>query len=136
MKPSVDYLMQYPVESIRRSKKGDGYLIRFEGGAGIEVETEEDSPNLEGLTLVKSDHGEDTVTLTFGRATPQGVKSTVTLELERGKYKIEDDKYSTGESSVPREDAEDEEDDSLPPDPSPERVVDGPERVEDDSEEG
>lgn len=51
MKPSLDYLHQYPVESVTESKDGQSYRINFEGGAYITVHGEDTPTGIEGNVL-------------------------------------------------------------------------------------
>lgn len=132
MKPRLDYLTQYPVSAVRQAKNNKGYMISFEGGdtaiahLRVRTETEMEMPQVEGLSLLKVEETEDQFQLLFGRSlqTADGpmVVDDVGVNIDKGTYTIEDSRYGGIESDP---DAP-EEDDGLPPDPSPERVADGP----------
>ena len=78
MKAQIDFLTQRAVESVRKSKNKKGYGIIFEDNSRLEVDFHKDAPDelpdIETLSLLKVvETEEEGHTLTFGRATSEGV---------------------------------------------------------------
>ena len=115
MKARLEYLMQYPVE--RAGKKGGDLVIKFaDSDAKIKVNNwQGKAPEIEGLSLLNVARAQGAATITFGRATEDGIEGAVDVVIAKDqKFKID----------LPGYDDEDR-DLSVPPHPD-ERVAAGP----------
>lgn len=115
MKAQIDYFHQYPVNKVRQyGNQPWQWEILMEGGGVIKNHDKRRTaaPNVEGTVLVKTevsepDKGGISTTLFFSDGT-QVASGNITA------------------SAPGYDDPDEEETDPLPPDPSSERVVDGP----------
>lgn len=115
MKARLEYLMQYPVDNARK-KDGD-LVIHFADSDGkIKVRNwQGKAPEIEGLSLLNVVRAQGAATITFGRATEDGVEDAVNVVIDKDmKFKID----------LPGYDDEDR-DLSIPAHPD-ERVAAGP----------
>jgi hypothetical protein len=119
MKARIEYLNQRAVESVQL-KNDKGYIIRFEGGANLQVDYPDEilqTPDLAGDSLLTVSTDDETQTLTFGRANTAGTvgQPTVLVIPPEAKFKVTLEGFDNEERDL-----------SIPPHPD-ERVADGPE---------
>lgn len=120
---SLDHFNGREVKSV--DGEGSDWSITLDGGVVIsnKDETRTEIPDVKGKTLLFVALGELETRLQFGNSTPGGVHDEVWVTLSPTKYTIGGLEGQTKEfyPQVPEE-----LESMLPPDPSPERVVDGP----------
>lgn len=104
MNPSLDYLFEFPVNSVQVKKDGSGYAIEFErDGAIVGIEGENpEAPDLVGkalITVIRSDEGN---TLIFGHRDQRTneIKNRSEVKTTPGKYFIIDPRFG-GETFYP-----------------------------------
>lgn len=108
MQPKLDHLIQRKVEVVTR--EDGGWEIEFEGGTVVANHQRSKKPEVEGFILTDVDEGEKEFQMTF----KQGV-NTEQVVVTKGQF------------SIDGEDPFDDEEESLPVDPSIERIQDKPE---------
>lgn len=125
----------------RMRKSGNGFKIELEGGAVITLDDSVPKPSkesLEGSALlsVEENFGLNETKMKFGRVVKDGsgFKPNYTCEIvcDSGSYAIADDVYTGGEKVYPGRPSTLSV--LLPPDPSPDRVAEGPDTPQEDAE--
>jgi len=114
------YFIQYPVERVTGSD-GD-WTIEFEGGGKIHC-TDGDKPDVKGRGLVNVLYDAERTTLVF-----TGDRRVLMPPTE---YTVSHPRHTQGEEVYPQRPVEEE---PPPPDPSAERVADGPSAPEGDDD--
>lgn len=104
MNPSLDYLFEFPVNSVQVKKDGSGYAIEFErDGAIVGIEGENpEAPDLVGKALITVIRSDDGNTLVFGHRDRQTneIKNRSEVKTVPGKYFIIDPRFG-GETFYP-----------------------------------
>jgi hypothetical protein len=135
---SLDYYVQRPFvmvhENLGPEANSDTYdpsawAIELEGNALIRNHDGRrtalpDSSELRGTSLLKVDYHENATVLSFGQSSQAGMSVAWEIALTPHLYSVADATYTGGEEVWPQRPVD--EDDPLPPDPSPQRVADGP----------
>jgi hypothetical protein len=129
-KPNLDYYMARPVEAVISGEQEWDWSIRLEGGALINNKDRrrKAEPTIpEGASLLSVDTSSPTATVVqFGTSSGAGVNVMAEISLTPHLFTVADPDYTGGDEIYPG--MEEDEEDTLPPDPSPLRVVDGPEK--------
>lgn len=131
MKPSLDYYTGRPVEAVETVQHGNHWewTIRFPGNVRIQNTDERRTspPDVMGKVYLGVILSETDTQLLFGHYDHDSGDPVTdeTVVLTPTQYSISDERFEGGPHFPQRLD--DEEANLLPPDPSTERVADGPE---------
>lgn len=105
--PSLDYLFQYPVESVETRAGESGFSISFAGGsapgAGACIGVEDSTvpvPDLTGRSLITVVRSSTTVRMIFGQVVNGEIKEQVDVEVPNENYFIIDPRFD-GEAFYP-----------------------------------
>lgn len=105
--PSLDYLFQYPVESVETRAGESGFSIRFAGGsapgAGACIGVEDSTvpvPDLTGRSLITVVRSSTTIRMIFGQVVNGEIKEQVDVEVPNENYFIIDPRFD-GEAFYP-----------------------------------
>jgi hypothetical protein len=129
--PQLDYYIGRACEDVMTYDEGDwDWGIQFSGNAVVRNfdKRRTDTPDeVKGLVLASVSLSEDETRIMFGIPKQDGVEITQTVTLTPLQYSISDDAFEGGPHYPQR--PSQEEIDSLPPDPSAERVVEAAENA-------
>jgi hypothetical protein len=128
--PQLDYYIGRPCEAILNHGEGDwDWGIQFAGSVEIRNSDKRRTaePSVKGLVLLFVSLGEDETRLMFGIPKGEDTETTEVVTLTPLQYSISDSNFEGGPHFPQR--PTQEEVDSLPPDPSAERVVEAAENA-------
>lgn len=128
---NLDYYVGRPIVAVHLGTNEEGnltqsnWIVELEGGILIKNhDGRRTSPpsmeQLQGTGFLMARYEEPNVIMEFGYSGPQGKNMITEITLTETQYSV----TANGEEVWPQ--AADEDGDGLPPDPSSERVVDGP----------
>lgn len=123
--PKLEWYVARPVEAVSTSS-GGGYTIEFIDGVRVVCEDKRfRAPDVLGKSLLSVKYEDTEIVLAFQRVDRNNklVGDVVEAKLNSTKYHIIDPRFGT----EPQRPFEPQEDASPPPDPSADRVVEGPE---------
>lgn len=99
MKPSLEYLHEYPVSEVGKLDDDKGFFIEFSNGAkifsGEGAIMPESYSGLVGLGLLTTMYDKDTTTVLFGRATEGEIKDKIEVRLNPLEYSIVDPRFKS-----------------------------------------
>lgn len=135
----LDYYIGRPLSRVIQNEDGEAseWGVELEGGVLIRNQdgrrtVAPDSETFMGTSLLKVEFDEQHTTLQLGHSNQQGSVVVGEIQLTPALYTLADAEYTGGTEVYPQ--AEQEPVDNLPPDPSAERVVDGPETPQEGTE--